>query len=457
MKKKRNLRYCNVLEAGLNARHLWQFNFDDKITLAADQKIPGDQPLPPKAVHKDWRTLWQQKLNIAWIPSEYVFLRVVHLPPADPAELLSMVDLQLEKLSPLPVNQIVWSFEPLPHAADNLQPVLVIIVARAVIEQHLGKLETDGYLPDRLEIPHLHQLLATRPSENAVQVYPTQEGDQTLCSIAWWTGGLLRDIELLHLPKGPKRGEVLVEQMTKTAWAGEIEGWFQSPIACHLIANDPDALACETALSQWSGQPVRIIEPLTQQALAEISAARAARESATANLLPPEFAAKYQQQFVDRLWMSGLAAITIAYIAGVLVYFAFLQVFAFQKNRVEKQVLALSTSYTNAVKLKARTEVLETQLNLKYAALDCLRVASENLPGELNLLNFTFSRGQSLRLEGTAPTGQTEPLYEYNSRLREAVVHGEPLFRRVDQPQYQTTAGQIRWNFTCELARGQTE
>ena len=41
-----------------------------------------------------------------------------------------MVELQLEKLSPMPVTQIVWSIQVLPHAEGNLQTVIVMIVAR---------------------------------------------------------------------------------------------------------------------------------------------------------------------------------------------------------------------------------------------------------------------------------------------------------------------------------------
>ena len=39
---------------------------------------------------------------------------------------------------------------------------------------------------------------------------------------------------------------------------------------------------------------------------------RAARSCATrlnTNLLPPEYTARYRQQFIDRLWMRGLGAV----------------------------------------------------------------------------------------------------------------------------------------------------
>src|SRR5687767_5966851 len=89
VKKQRNLRFCNVLEGGLEARRLWQFDLSEKTTLAAEQSIPNTATLPVKAISKDWRTLWQKKLNIAWLPADQVFLRVVYLPAAEIAELRS--------------------------------------------------------------------------------------------------------------------------------------------------------------------------------------------------------------------------------------------------------------------------------------------------------------------------------------------------------------------------------
>src|SRR5207253_1814498 len=115
---------CNVLQAGTDARRLWQFaTGNSQVALSAEQRLVSSAPLPAKLITKDWRTLWQKKLNIAWLPAEQVFLRIIHLPKCEPEELRSMVELQLEKLSPLPVNQIVWSFEVVPRNAAAGEPV----------------------------------------------------------------------------------------------------------------------------------------------------------------------------------------------------------------------------------------------------------------------------------------------------------------------------------------------
>ncbi len=177
---------CNILNSAPDANRLWQF--DAKSGALNRESVSGaGQPLPIRQVTKSWQSLWQPKLNIAWLPAENVFLRVVELPKSSVGETLSMVELQLEKLSPLPVTQIVWTLHLLTAApAENLQTVIVVIVERKVVEEFLGKLESQGYLPDRLEVPMLDQLEAVSPSEEGAWVYPTILNGQPAALVAWW-------------------------------------------------------------------------------------------------------------------------------------------------------------------------------------------------------------------------------------------------------------------------------
>jgi len=68
------------------------------------------------------------------LPPDKVFFRVVHLPPSNFAETLAMVELQLEKLSPIPTGQVAWSVYVLPIAAEvaatELQTLIVTFVER---------------------------------------------------------------------------------------------------------------------------------------------------------------------------------------------------------------------------------------------------------------------------------------------------------------------------------------
>src|ERR1035438_9081722 len=121
---------CNILQIAPDANRLWRFDAKGgDFVLDREQKIPGGELLPSRWVAKSWSSLWQPKLNVAWLPPESVFLRVIELPKSSFEETQAMVELQLEKLSPLPVAQIVWTLHLLPAATNDLQSVIVVIAA----------------------------------------------------------------------------------------------------------------------------------------------------------------------------------------------------------------------------------------------------------------------------------------------------------------------------------------
>ncbi len=94
----RNRRWhsSNLLQAAPDANRLWQFDAKSGALNRESSSVAG-QPVPARHVAKSWQSLWQPKLNIAWLPPENVFLRVIELPKSSMGETLSMVELQLEK------------------------------------------------------------------------------------------------------------------------------------------------------------------------------------------------------------------------------------------------------------------------------------------------------------------------------------------------------------------------
>ncbi|HWN93443.1 MAG TPA: hypothetical protein VNT99_00300 [Methylomirabilota bacterium] len=449
---------ANVLQAAGAKKRLWQFTLrGGNPNLAREEtRLPAD-PLPPKLISKDWQTLYQPKLNIAWLPADKVFLRVVQLPPADNfAETASMVELQLEKVSPLPTTQIVWTFELLPKGEGPSQTAIVVIAARNLVEEFLGKLETNGYLADRLEEPLIDQLLATQITGDGVWVYPGEGADENNCLVAWWYGGVLHSVSLLHLPPAEERGPFLREQIAQMAWAGELEGWITSPPGRFLVAT-PEVAALWQPLLQEGEQHVALVAPLSDTELAKLTARRAARENAAASLVPPEFIARYRQQFVDRIWMRSVFAVAIFYLFGVLVYLALVQYVDFNVSKIEQQARNLSPTYTNAIRLKDQVRVMQDQLNLQFAALECYKAVAQKLPESVVMDTFNFSEGKSLRLSGTASSGAQNRLTEFSDELRQVISNNQPLFSKVAVPSVTLRGDQLMWSMEAELAREGSE
>ena len=455
--RKASIHTCNVLQVGPQSRQVWQFDARGRgFALNREQTSFAGEPLPVKLVAKDWHSLLQRKLNVAWLPPERVFLRVVQLPTSDFDETVAMVELQMEKLSPMPVTQIVWSIYVLPQAEGNLQTVIVLIVGRNEVEEFLGQLEGQGFLADRLELPLLDQLQATTITRSGAWIYPEAPGGGTAALVAWWYGGVLQNLGLITLPPA-NRPQSLKEQLLQMTWAGELEGWLTAPPTWHLVADAPSAAEWEPALRAGLEQPIEVIAPVPVAGLAALTAARAARSGSEGNLLPAEFSTRYHQQFVDRLWMRSLGAVVMLYLAGVLVYFGRLQWELYRLRAVEDSAAERGLIYTNALAFKAKFQVLKDRQDLKFAALDCWKVVAELLPDGVTLDGYTFSDGKKLTLSGSAPADQTKQLLDFDADIRKVAPNGQPLFdpNAGDHITWDVRGNVANWHCILELKRSE--
>jgi hypothetical protein len=480
---------CNILQIASDANRLWQFDAKGgSFVLNREHRAALDEPLPPRLIAKSWSSLWQPRLNVAWLPPENVFLRIIELPKSSFEETFAMVELQLEKLSPLPVAQIVWTIHVLScHGdsprrskaetgakaeaatsaetrAEDLQTVVVVIAERSVVEEFLGKLEGRGYLADRLEVPMLDQLEATPATEDGlsrqngaaadVWIYPVALAGQSAALVAWWCGGALRNLSFVVVPPGDGRAKNLKAQLAQLAWAGELEGWLTVPPGnWHLVADPVNTAEWENALREGLSEPVQVTPPLPPAELAAHTARRAASSGSRATLLPVEFPARYHQQFVDHLWLRGLVTTGVLYAIGVAIYFCAVGLLAIQTQKVEKGVADISGSYTNALLLKARYDVLKERQELKYAALDCWKIVAEQLPSNITLQRFSFADGKKLSLGGTAAPDQVNTLFDFNTAMQKVTANGRPMFNSQSSEPVnpRQTGNTVTWSFSLQL------
>ena len=448
---------CNVLQTvGNETRHLWVFDAGKNgFSLDRDQVLPVDGLLPANVVARDWHGLIQPKLNLALLPFDKVFLRVVQLPVSEFEETVSMVELQMEKLSPIPVTQAVWSVQVLPHTVDNLQTVVVIIAAREYVEECLGRLEAQGFQADRLELPIIDQLLATPITGDGAWLYPAPAGENHAALVAWWYGGVLRHLGLVNVSAGPQSADLLKEQLTQMAWSGELEGWLSASPNWHLVATEAVAATWQPLFRAWLGQPAEVTAPLSEPELAALTANRAARAEPRSTILPVEYSDRYRSQFVDRLWMKGLGSVLAIYLMGVMIFMLALTWRKSSAEALANRAANMSQRYTNALRLENQLQILRDREALKYASLDCWRITAELLPTGFNVESLDFKEGRSLRIHGTASQEMREQVATFGDALRKYKTDdGQLFFSTVDPGRTQLSPnGTIEWSFNAELAR----
>jgi len=473
---------CNILNFAPDAKRLWQFNAKgDNYVLDREVRVAHVEPLPAKLVTKSWTSLWQPKLNVACLPPESVFLKVVELPASSFDEILAMVEFQLEKLSPVPVVQVLWTMHLLPSrraavpaapvpaegaVAENLQTVVVVLVDRKAVELFLGKLAEEQYQPDRLEVPWLDQLDAIIGDEDGVWLLPLNGSSPTSALTVWQSGGILHHLSFINLPSTGDRAAEFKNQLELVAWSGEVEGWLSPSPAWHLIADPAVASEWESFLKKTVEGFVRVSAPQSAVALAARTARRAAHADPRANLLPADYLLRYRQQFVDRLWLRGLFAVGVLYGVFLVAYFAAVTVKNFKTVQKEQQVSALGGSYTNSLQLRAQYDVLKEREELKFAALDCWKLVADQLPADLTLQQFNFSNGKSLSLSGTCTSDQIELIEakdKFYDHIRKAQRNGQFIFSQDPTTGSQLmqhpigATGNYTWSFSLELVRGETE
>jgi hypothetical protein len=250
---------------------------------------------------------------------------------------------------------------------------------------------------------------------------------------------------------------VIRDQLLQMAWAGEMAGWLKGSPAWHVVAEGEVAERWAAMMQTGLAEKVAIVSPPDEATLITATVNRVTPKEAPASLLPADYATKYRQEFVDRLWMRGLGAAMLIYVFGVLGYYALLSFESMKLSSAQDELVSLGGSYTNAIKLKEQLEVLTERRDLKFAALDCWRLAAELLPQGAQLIGITFSEGRKVIFSGTAPVDAGAQITDFWEGIRNAEVNGKRLF----DPDKGTPIKQVlnpaknsmTWNFTVELNR----
>ena len=441
--KKTKWSSCNLLESATEGSRLCQFSVSSKkVKLSGDLRVADLIELPAKAVGKDWSDLLSRKLNIATLPPEKVFLRVVELPECEPDELLPMVEFQIEDLSPLPMAQAVWSAEAVPGSTgtEGNQTVLVMIAERGVVGDRLDELEAVNYLADRVEVPLLRELVPGEPREDGAHIQLVQGADSVLALVSWWFAGRLRDVNSFNLPDTAASRDELVEKINSVALAGEVAGWMPDEPACHLAKRGDVAADWNTALAKCFGR-IREVEPMSEVDLATAAVEFTARTTAP-GLMLEDYSARNRQRFQDGLWMQGVKGAVALMLIGLCFFFAYGSWLQSDLDDLNQQVKVQGLQYTNALSLKAKMQTLKKQEALKTAALNAWSEVAIGLPGELKFTQLMFSSDRTLegntsrklRIVGTADDGKETFIDDYNLVLARMEVkgrEGQKLFSSV--------------------------
>lgn len=390
--------------------------------------------------------------RLVWAcPAEQMLLRVMEFPAVEEDELAAMVEIQLDKISPQPLDRMYWDFELIYRGREKVR-VMVAAVGRELVDQagrfFAGiKQELDGVdcaalgLWDRLR---------------------TEEVEEGVWRI-WLVGleaGMLLLVSDEHGPLEYRVVEPVAAGEAADALAQELADEISYMLATleaqwGAAAGVSITFVGEGQEPEWLGRlaellelPVTTREQVVLEAAAGGVAARALAEERTVDLAPREWAERRRYRRARRRLIAAGAGVLLVWLSLMGAAVAFLGLEERRLQEVLDKQQAVEKPAAELRELRRKVRGLQLYADRSHSVLETLREAVSLMPDGVELTSFVYKKGRSVQLRGTCH--RTEPIYEFFSRLEKS-----EFFTAV-KPQGVTTRRRGReviseFSVTCEL------
>ncbi|MGD0016246.1 MAG: pilus assembly protein PilM [Verrucomicrobiia bacterium] len=398
--------------------------------ISAQQRASATVPRAPgsdgKAIAPALR--WQtaaEELRKQFAPSEHrivtaigcedALCEMLQLPTTDPSELQQMLDLQIDNLSPLPTEEIVYGFEPL-DVADGQSRVLVAIARKAAVNERVSALETAGLPTEIVTVDALamFRALCQRQSVpiddklNAIVLLGTAAAHLVVYQQTQpvTVRSLLLGAEML----GTTEGRTAVrEELQRTLIAAETTMPHCRRGLVTFVALHENADAAATALAGDCGLPSQCLRNgvVPSPALSLCLDGAVTADRPRLNLLPNEWLQRRRHARLRQHAIRGAIALAALYLAALAIFLTVLALRKTELRNLRNQVGSKQNQYADARQLHSELVAMQKQLDTKYSALAVLREASVLKPDGLTFNSFTFRKDQTLTLRGQAQSANT--------------------------------------------------
>ena len=386
------------------------------------------------------------------VSCEDVLCQTLRLPATEPAELKQMLDLQIDNITPLPLEEIVYSFELL-ESFEGQTRVLVAIAPRATVNERVAALETAGLPPEVVTVDALAMFHALS-KRNAL---PTDDRLNVLVMLGATSANVI-----VHSQSAP----LAVRSIVLSAEAvpgGEAESLLREELQRTLVAAEADhpqrgvgTVTFLTQTDELKSLAERIAGGLSAQSnfltngavpspALSLCLECAANTSPQLNLLPDEWRLKRRTAAFRQRLIRGAIAAGAVYALALAVFVTLLAFKASQLHRVENEVKSLQPSFRQARQTQSELVTMRKQLETKFSALEVLREVTARLPEGVRLSEFAFKKDQTVGLKGQAPSAAVSD--DFPIRLEKS-----ELFSKVTPNRSSTEAGGLtKFDLVCTL------
>lgn len=393
----------------------------------------------------------------ACISSDQALIRVVELPGVDDDddELRSMVELQVDKFSPFPIESVVFSHEVLQKREGNCL-VLVVAVKADVIEAMGKKLSGVGIETERIDIDAMGWLRLLGDEGKILQ-----KGRQVFILVTSTPlmivvqDGVAIALRTLSAGQGMSREDVLLEIAAEagyTLMSMELEHGTAPSISLEVYAEADIPAGFIDELKRECGSDAQVNQLALLPSLAEGIARRAADEKGGMLDLTPVSWRQAETKKQSRKKMITITAVLSA--AWMLMAGGFMG-YVFYQERDLASLLVEQANWekpANEVRdMAGRIRIIQQYMDRTDSALECLREVTELLPQSgIELSTFNYKKGESLTLTGDALARGI--VLEYNDNLNKSKI-----FTQVIPGDIKIMQGKHRFNFVLTFPGGEGE
>lgn len=359
------------------------------------------------------------------VPADRVLMRVLELPSTDPEELQAMAELQVDKFSPFPTDQLALATEVL-HQSEESSRVLVAAVQHEYID-HLGDFFLRaGLYPQTVDIDVLGWWTLIRDEghvsgsgQEIILVHEDHCAQLVVCRDG--IPLVIRALDPMLNIHRPGFAQDIAEEVEYTLMTME-GSWGTQPT---------------TVLSLWSMGPApsEVVEAMAavlpfgvkNHDLAQLPPLS---EGISRRLCAP---AGHVLDLAPAGWRRGIQSRRYQRQAAVIAGVAFglwfllmggLWLWAHQHNvrlaETQNAMARLQGEVQEVRELRGQVESLEQYADRTYSTLECLREICQLMPSGVEISSLTYTKSQQVNLRGEA--NADGPINEFIAKLEKSEV-----------------------------------
>lgn len=325
------------------------------------------------------------------LPCHSVLLERHKLPATDRTELADMLQLQLEKTLPFPVEEVSHGFEVLGQD-ENESTVLSVAASHSQLDQLCAPLRSHGRLPEKITLNALRLAAGCPADETVLAAWAEQE--QLVVAIV--CDGKLSWAQVVPTLDA----ETALAELPGLLITAELEGVNTEFASIRLT---PDCAHLEQSLAAQFGKPVLPLPDSDEP-------------KSNLDLLPASWQHEVKRREQTEKLKQNLLMVAVVYlllVAGAFGYLAWLKTRA---RKIQAELTQLEPRYADIKRQEERWNLLAGSVAPERSAVEVLHQLTKSRLGNSNVqfVGFVYTpREWVLKGEGT-----TDAHFEFSQQLK---------------------------------------